>query len=161
VKNTDYIRVTVNKLGALKIKLTSLGLLLAGLLLLGSCQRSLKEPLLPTIPAGSFQYTGFDSTGKTVVTGWICFSFKDSILISGKWNLQKSGTILQLGPQTGSGILTGRIQHGKITINLNPNQIDNNVYLFGDYHPQQFSGKWSYSGYPGIVNSGSFQAVRK
>ncbi|NOY77090.1 MAG: hypothetical protein GXO76_04395 [Calditrichaeota bacterium] len=143
------------------MRLTSIGLLLTGFLLLASCQQSTKEPLLPSIPAGSFHYTGFDSTGRTVVTGWLSFSFTDSIRISGKWNLQKNGSIPRLGPQTGSGILSGRVQNGKISINLNPNQIDNNVDLFGEYHPQRFSGKWVYSGYPGILNSGTFQAVRK
>lgn len=74
------------------MKLAFPALFLTGLLLLGGCQRSLKEPLLPAIPKGSFQYTGLDSAGYTVVTGWISFSFEDSIRISGKWNLQKNGS---------------------------------------------------------------------
>ncbi len=113
------------------------------------------------IPAGAFAYTGYDSTGVKIVQGWIKIVFDDSTAISGEWELDKIGDPQNIGPQVGSGTLMGNLENNQLFLNLNPDYVDNNVFLICSYDDQQLAGKWNYSGLPGIINYGTFIAERK
>ncbi|GBD94074.1 hypothetical protein BMS3Abin05_01671 [bacterium BMS3Abin05] len=126
-----------------------------------ACRRGPKEVLLPPVPAGAFQYAGYDSTGVVIVQGWLSLSFEDSTAITGKWQLQKVGEATHIGPQTGTGTLAGSIRLGKIFLNLNPQIVDNNVAITGDFAKNRFSGKWQYIGFAGLLNWGPFTAEKR
>ena len=113
------------------------------------------------IPDGAFAYTGFDSTGVKIVRGWIKFDFDDSTTILGEWELDKIGDPQNIGPQVGSGQLVGNVQNSQLYLNLNPQYVDNNVILTCPYDDQKLAGKWTYSGFPGVINYGSFVAGKK
>ena len=114
----------------------------------------------PDTPEGSYTYTAFDSTGVKIVEGWMKIVFDDSVNVSGKWDFKKIGTPENIGPQIGSGKLVGIYNEPKMSINLNPNWADNNVFLNGDYNEDKIEGEWMYSGFPGVINKGMFKAVK-
>jgi hypothetical protein len=72
----------------------------------------------------------------------------DNTGISGEWNLQNDQ----------SGKLVGSMDDKKITINLNPDMIDNNTFLFGDFNNDSIEGNWYHSGVMGVNNKGTFIA---
>jgi len=113
------------------------------------------------LPAGTYTYTGFDSMGVKIVTGWIKIVFDDSTHISGEWELDKIGDPQNIGSQVGSGNLVGILENNQLFVNLNPDYVDNNVFLTCPYDDQKLTGKWNYSGFPGIINYGTFVGERK
>lgn len=113
------------------------------------------------IPAGAFAYTGYDSTGAKIVQGWIKIVFDDSIHLSGEWELDKIGDPKNIGPQVGAGSLVGGLENQQLFLNLNPNYVDNNVFLTCPYDDRKLTGKWNYVGFPGIINYGTFVAEKK
>ncbi|MCU0645566.1 MAG: hypothetical protein MUC94_15080 [bacterium] len=113
------------------------------------------------IPAGAYAYTGYDSTGVKIVMGWTKIVFDDNIYISGEWELDKIGDPENIGPQVGSGNLVGSLENHQLFLNLNPDFVDNNVFLTCLYDDQKLTGKWNYSGFPGIINYGTFVAEKK
>ena len=113
------------------------------------------------IPDGAYAYTGYDSTGVEIVQGWIKFEFADKATLSGEWELDKIGKPQNIGPQVGSGQLVGSFQNSQLYLNLNPQYADNNVFLACPYDDQKLEGKWTYSGFPGVINYGSFKAEKK
>jgi hypothetical protein len=114
----------------------------------------------PDTPEGSYTYTAYDSTGVKIVEGWMKLVFDDSVNVSGKWNFKKIGNPENIGPQVGSGKLVGWFDEPTISINLNPNWADNNVFFHGDYSENIIEGEWMYSGFPGVINKGMFKAVK-
>lgn len=112
------------------------------------------------IPNGAYAYSGYDSTGVQIVRGWIKINLDDSTTISGEWELGKIGDPENIGPQVGSGTLMGNLQNNQLFLNLNPEYVDNNVFLICPYDDQKLAGKWNYSGFPGIINYGTFVAER-
>jgi hypothetical protein len=109
---------------------------------------------------GRYAYTAFDSLGVEVARGWLTISSKDSTTISGNWDIGAVGTPDNIGPQVGSGELTGLWHDGQLLIELNPQYADNNVSLIGSYDGERYGGTWMYTGFPGILNHGSFSALR-
>ena len=113
------------------------------------------------IPNGAYAYTGYDSTGVKIVRGWIKFDFNDNTTISGEWELDKIVDPQNIGPQVGSGNIIGSLVNDQLHLNLNPQFIDNNVFLTCPYNDQKLEGHWFYSGFPGIINYGSLVAEKK
>jgi len=50
----------------------------------------------------------------------------------------------------------GSISNDIFSANLNPEYVDNNVFLNGTMAGDQITGQWIYAGYPGILNQGTF-----
>lgn len=126
------------------------------LILLIGCKQSSES-----IPAGAFTYTSYDSSGATLVTGWLTLIISDSTSISGEWHFKAIGSPEKIGPQTGDGKLVGGINKDLIWIELNPQVRNNNLQLNGSLALGQLAGQWSWINYAGIANQGSFKAVRK
>ena len=120
-----------------------------------------KESSVQLSPSGTFQYLAFDTVGTLIVSGWMAISIQDSTHISGEWHFKKEGNPQNIGPQTGNGSLVGGFANGQLQINLNPNYVDNNVFLAGQMQATSYSGTWIWSGYPGLINRGNFQAIRR
>jgi len=120
-----------------------------------------KETIVaPTVPLKSFQYTAYDSSGVPLVSGTFNLYITDSSNVGGDWHFRKVGNSQNTGPQYGDGELAGGFSHGLLAINLNPKYVDNNVFLSGQYSATKYSGTWSYTGFPGVLNRGSFQAYK-
>ena len=114
----------------------------------------------PDTPEGRYTYSAFDSTGIKIVTGWMKIVFDDSVNVSGNWKFEKIGNPENIGPQVGSGTILGWYNEPQISINLNPNWADNNVFLNGEYCEDKIEGEWMYTGFPGVINKGQFKAVK-
>jgi predicted outer membrane repeat protein len=111
--------------------------------------------------SATYQYTGYDTNGVTVVQGWISLIFNDSNQINGTWQLEAVGDPENIGPQIGSGNLAGFVFQGEVWINLNPDWVDYNVWLRGTIQGTVYSGIWWYEGFPGILNHGTFEAIEQ
>ncbi len=124
----------------------------------------------------TYTYAAFDSTGASIVKGTLTLHFKDTAedtiayndrykyQITGSWKLESSHSKAETGPQTGSGDLSGSVgKDGTVWINLNPDWVDNNVFLYGRFKDQQHNdleGKWMWSGFVGYINGDRFTALR-
>ncbi len=124
-----------------------------------SCSSS-SEPLTKFIE-GTYSYFAYDNNSQLVISGTLFISQIDSTRLQGSWQLSRINNAERTGPQFGSGNLTGVIENGNISINLNPNYADNNVILEATFGGAGFSGKWKWIGFAGILNGGSFEALRK
>jgi len=108
-----------------------------------------------------YSYIGYDSTGVKIVQGWIEINFADSVRVVGNWKLSKIENPQNIGPQTGTGELSGIVEKEQIFIDLNPDYRDNNVLLHADFTRDKIEGQWNYVGFPGVMNYGSFKATKK
>lgn len=111
-------------------------------------------------PSGSYSYTAYNSSGSQIVTGWMTINFDFENNITGEWHFSAIGSPENIGPHTGDGELVGGKDDGIIWINLNPDWADNNVFLMDTVDDEIFSGQWQYTGFPGIINSGTFTTTR-
>ncbi len=107
-----------------------------------------------------YQYEAYDSLGVLVVEGWFRIETQDSSFISGVWDFDPVDSLDNIGPQTGNGFFTGHLEGGQIRMELNPYMMDNNVSLYGTYSGTVINGEWQYTGYPGLINKGSFYAEK-
>jgi hypothetical protein len=120
-------------------------------------------------PVGDYQYTGYDKQGSKMVEGRLSITSLEKVRIQseeqtrikGNWQLDRVGRQEQIGPQVGSGDLMGSIIKGELLIDLNPNISDSNVNLRGTIEGTRFHGTWSFNGYAGAINQGTFEATRK
>ena len=119
-----------------------------------------KDDLVQSTPSGTFKYLAFDTIGTLIVSGWMTINIKDSTHITGEWHFNKIGNPQNIGHHTGDGSLVGGFDNGQLYINLNPNIVDDNVFLNGQLQITTYSGTWIWSGFPGLLNRGNFQAMR-
>jgi hypothetical protein len=120
-------------------------------------------------PIGDYRYTGYDMSGGKIVEGQLSITSvesrriqaEESVQLKGNWLLNKIGNHEKTGPQVGSGALIGSVIKGELYINLNPNISDSNVMLKGKIEGKRFHGTWSFNGYAGAINQGTFEAIRK
>jgi hypothetical protein len=136
-------------------------LLVSGLVAVTSCKDSGTNPrfLLPT-PQGAYAYSSLDSNGDAIVRGWFTLVFSETGRVSGEWHFLSITNRTDIGPQTGDGQLTGSVVDTILYLNLNPNWVDNNVYLSGRLDAALYHGRWDWSTFVGITNHGTFEAVR-
>jgi hypothetical protein len=108
----------------------------------------------------AYSYTGHSQTGAMIVRGQLILSVRDTANLTGRWSLRALVDPNRIGPQVGTGRLTGQLRGGTLTINLNPNYVDNNVMLRGRFLRDRYAGEWTWIGFAGVLNSGTFEAVR-
>lgn len=114
-----------------------------------------------TIPDGGYDYTGFDSSEAVIVRGWLTLDVTNPAQVTGAWHLDPVGNRQNIGPQTGDGRLEGSMAGDQLSLDLNPDAADNNVFLYGSIGGGAFRGSWSYSGFAGVLNEGSFEALQR
>lgn len=109
----------------------------------------------------SYQYYGYARHGSLLVVGTMTLMFSDSLEVNGTWDLRSVGgdPVPGIGPQVGTGKLVGSMQGKMITISLNPDYVDNNVFLSGTVSDTGITGTWEFVGFPGVMNRGTFRAV--
>ena len=118
------------------------------------------DSIVDLFPNGNYSYTAYDSLGTKVAEGELFFKFQDSSNVKGEWEIKKVGNPQNIGPQTGKGKLEGGMTNGELWIGLNPEYVDNNVFLLGSVERDKYSGSWYYSNLLGRVNYGTFIAVK-
>ena len=122
------------------------------------------DPVASLPPLGSspssYSYNGYNSKGLLVVVGSITLVVTDSQVVSGTWTLECIAQGEKVGPQTGSGTLTGSFQNSRVAVNLNPGWVDNNVFLSGTFDKDRFIGSWMWSTFAGPTSEGRFEALR-
>jgi hypothetical protein len=116
-------------------------------------------PPLGGLPS-SYRYSAYNSKGLLVVTGSMTLAVADNWTVSGTWTLTSVAPGESVGPQTGSGTLTGTIQGARLTVNLNPGWIDNNIFLSGSFSKDRFNGTWMWSTFVGATSQGMFEAIK-
>jgi hypothetical protein len=107
-----------------------------------------------------YSYSAYDTTGTKIIQGWLEISVIDSSRIEGVWHLHKTANVGKVGPQTGDGKLIGNIYDGSISINLNPDVVDNNVILRGPVLNYVTEGEWSWTTIVGVTSKGTYKAIR-
>lgn len=102
-------------------------------------------------PDGVFQgkIVMFDSTGSNYLNGTIKLAQSNSTDLYGSWSFLNGE----------NGKIVGTINTMKVELNLNPDFIDNNTYLFGDFDGKTIKGNWIHAGIMGINNKGTFVAT--
>jgi hypothetical protein len=126
--------------------------LLFGMFLTFGCRDSrIDPPQSSSVPAGAFQYTGYDETGRVIETGWLTIVVRDSNTVSGRWQLVAEG----------NGELRGSISNGRIAVDLHPEMADNNFLLNGSVERKTFRGNWEKIGVVGVMASGTFIAYQQ
>lgn len=110
----------------------------------------------------TFDYTAHDSLGTIVAKGWLRLDLRDPVNVTGQWEIKQVKDSIYIGPQDGQGRLEGSLKNsGDMWIGLNPDYVDNNVFLNGNYKNDTYKGKWSFSSLLGLTNWGTFVAVRR
>jgi len=108
----------------------------------------------------TYKYTGYDTTGKKIIEGYLWIDSIDSVEVGGRWHFNLVSNCENTGPQIGNGNFEGTTDMwGHMLLNLNPGMIDNNVLLEGSMQiSHRIDGQWSYVGFPGVINWGGFEA---
>ena len=136
----------------------SMLILILSFIFVFSCEKD--KSIIESGPTGSYSYTSFDTLGTVLVTGWFKFEFIDTLQIEGSWHLERFGIQDNIGPQVGNGELAGTVNNSSISINLNPQIADNNVFLDGTIKNNNIEGKWYWSTFAGAANWGIFTATK-
>jgi hypothetical protein len=130
-----------------------LGFLAVSIIFFNSCEDS-----DPNSFPKSYKYTGYDSSWNKIIEGYLWIDSIDSVEVKGGWRFHLISDCENIGPQIGHGSIEGTTNMlGILSLNLNPGTIDNNVLLDCSMRlPYRIDGRWSYIGFPGVINWGRF-----
>jgi hypothetical protein len=118
-------------------------------------------PVPPTAGrlAGSYDYLACDAANRPAVIGTVVVTASDTTF-TGTWDLRRhpdGDPTTVVGPQLGSGTLTGWTFDQEIHADLNPGWADNNVGLAGALDAERtITGEWSHTTIIGPVAGGRF-----
>jgi hypothetical protein len=129
------------------------------LCLIIACQRD--NAIIDSNHSETFTYQSYDSLGNLIVDGWLKIQLKDSVTVAGSWRLDNLGNRTDIGIQDGEGELLGQIDDSLISINLNPEYADHNVYLNGNMSDEIIEGDWIWTTFSGPTNWGTFKAIKE
>lgn len=130
-------------------------LLLFSLLIFNACEeeRARDKP---------YQYIAYYGKSLRVCAeGTIEFTIEPDSSLTGTWTIKAADGFTQneIGPQVGSGKLSGSIKNHQFYVNLNPGWSDNNVTL-NAYYGDEIRGGWYWSTFAGAKSSGGFTLKR-
>jgi hypothetical protein len=109
---------------------------------------------------GRYAYTAYNAADTAVVSGTINIVNPDTTALAGSWDLHSIRNAPDIGPQTGSGTLTGS-EAGSVSINLNPSAADNNVFLLGVFYNRKITGTWQWITLSGVTAEGRFEMQKQ
>ncbi len=116
---------------------------------------------VPIRPTNKYIYTGYDSSGNVITTGYLIINIQDSSHVTGQWKIDTIGHPQSyIGPQVGNGSLSGGFNQGKLLLGINPQYVDAGVELIGTFTGNTYTGRWQFNSIRGIANSGMFRSVR-
>jgi hypothetical protein len=128
-----------------------------------ACTDKGEQPVGSLQPRGvpdKYIYKAYNSKGDLAVSGTMTLVGIDTTSVSGTWSFVAVLPSEKVGPQIGTGGLTGTIQKSSISINLNPGWADNNVFLQGTVSSDRITGRWMWSTFIGPTAEGTFEAMR-
>ncbi|MGA3244173.1 MAG: hypothetical protein ABSE41_06140 [Bacteroidota bacterium] len=128
-----------------------------------ACTDRGEQPVESQQPGGvpdKYIYKAYNSKGDLAVSGTMTLVGIDTTSVSGTWSFVEVLPSEKVGPQVGTGNLTGTIQKSSISINLNPGWVDNNVFLQGTVSADSITGRWMWSTFIALTAEGKFQAIR-
>lgn len=142
-------------------------LALSGYALACSAAKPVEQAQSPLI--GDYHYVSYDQKGERVVEGTLSITSVEKKRINsdevtevkGTWQLRKVGSQERIGNQEGTGEFIGSVIEGELSLNLNPNISDANVYVRGRVEGKRYQGRWSFRGYAGTLSEGTFEALKK
>jgi hypothetical protein len=141
------------------VRISTSRLLLIGLA--GACSTDgvgLRGPLR----SGEVHYSAMSARGTPLLVGSLRLLAHDDSSVTGTWVINwvaGADTTTPVGPQVGSGTLSGRqYGDGSVALNLNPLYADNNVVLSAAVTTAGLSGQWTWSGIAGPITNGRFSA---
>jgi hypothetical protein len=121
---------------------------------------SCKDKIVQPENTALFNYSGYDSSNTLISEGWLKINFEDSTKITGEWHIKKLNNSQNTGLGDESGSLIGGTNNKSVWLNLNPDYVDNNLFLVGVLSKNKFEGNWQWITFAGITNSGNFIAIK-
>jgi len=112
-------------------------------------------------PYGSYLYRSYNFLGDLVGEGTLYISEPDSNGIMGNWSIRKVRECNNCGAQFGSGIFIGTMEEDLMRINLNPDNVEIDTELIGEFGSGSFNGEWKWTDQAGFGFSGTFKAARQ
>jgi len=112
-------------------------------------------------PYGSYLYRSYNFLGDLVGEGTLYISEPDSNGVMGNWNIRKVRECNNCGAQFGSGIFVGTLKDDLMRINLNPDNVEIDTELIGEFGSGSFDGAWKWLNQEGFGYSGTFKASRQ
>lgn len=93
--------------------------------------------------------------------GVIDFTIEADSTLTGTWTIKAAEGFSEneIGPQVGSGKLSGSIKNHQFYVNLNPGWSDNNVTLTAHFS-DIIGGGWYWNTFEGPKSSGGFTLFR-
>ncbi len=139
-------------------------------LVMGSVAACGTTPTNPTEDGGldgRYRYAAYDSAGAQLLSGELVLALQPDSSVEGTWEFDwvpGADTLRAVGPQVGTGTLTGTFHAGELRADLNPGWADNNVFLVGTMNTMgplpRIVGTWGHSTFIGQVAWGFFDAER-
>ena len=145
--------------------------LVALALMVAACDNTSPTPNRLDLPngQGDFAYTAYSAAGQPILKGTlhIVYAMTPALALppqalGGTWSIHWANgadTTLQVGPQIGSGTLSGVDDSTGIRLALFPNLIDEGVELSGLVYGRNLTGTWTFSTIGGPQQHGRFTAV--
>ena len=153
----NFLRPQPNRFGTASMFLHFLLFGLPVWLLIFSCKTNSD----PFTDSDTYAYTAWDSSAQKIATGQLSLIFIDSTTIQGSWHLRKLTGAARGGPQNGTGALIGKRNGSQIFLNLQPQTVDNNIYLQGEFTGSKITGTWQWITFAGISDNGNFEAIKQ
>ena len=135
--------------------------LVAGMVLL-ACDAAVERP--SALHAGALVYRATTLQGAPLLAGSLDLSYPDDSSVTGTWSItwdQGADTSVPVGPQIGSGTLTGHRAGDSVYLDLSPAYADNNAMLLAQATLNGLTGRWQWSTIAGPQAEGLFTAARQ
>ncbi len=139
-------------------------LALLALLSLAACSGGKPAPLSPDVVAmgpGTYAYLATSEAGAPLVVGTLTLdpTLGPGNEINGSWDFHwypAADTMAEVGPQIGTGFFRGMPHGDSVTIELNPQNADNNAGLIGEWDGSKLVGTWDWVTITGVRTTGRF-----
>lgn len=100
---------------------------------------------------GTYAYVGKRADGSIETKGNITLRTGADRAVTGTWTLENV---------QGDGVLEGRREDGKVSMDLHPGWRDHNLILMGEFKNGVITGRWQWIGFPGVMSEGTFEAKK-
>ena len=130
-------------------------------LLFHACSSGSKEYSGSSSPRGKYNFTMYDSTGKTLLDVEMNVTGNDTSYYAGISITKKHNDFYSYGNMQSAKNYTFYNKKEKVLfINMNPSSTDDNIYITLNYNGKSLSGKWTHSTIAGEKGRGEFIAEK-
>ena len=124
-----------------------------------SCKKDTSP--IPSIPEGTFDFRGLDTTGIQIYSGWLTVNFTDSINLTGKWRFTQRINPQKAKYEVLEGYVTGSVEEKRTVISLKTDIHHYSINLVGFIENNIIEGEWYRKDYLFWGDSGPFKAIKK